>query len=109
MGILQTPSRLFGGIFKEIPFDVPEYSEKTKVVETSGPNGEELLLGYAYLEKTPFILMAVKDKSKLASSWYDARQKIVTYLVGSIAIILGVVLVVATYLVSKIHTADQIG
>jgi two-component system, NtrC family, sensor kinase len=106
-GILQTPSRLFGGIFKEIPFDVPHYSEKTKVVETRGPNGEELLLGYAYLEKTPFILMAVKDKSKLASSWYDARQKIVTYLVGSIAIILGVVLVVATYLVSKIHTADQ--
>lgn len=106
-GILQTPSKRFGSIFGEIALEIPKYSESTRVLEATGPDGEALFLGYAYLENTPFILMAARDKSFLMQSWYQARDQIVTYLLGSIAVILIVVLVVATYLVSKIHTADQ--
>ncbi|MGM0403734.1 MAG: sensor histidine kinase [Thermodesulfobacteriota bacterium] len=106
-GILQTPSERFGSIFGEIALEIPKYSESTRVIEAAGPDGESLLLGYAYLENTPFILMAARDKSSFQQSWYQARDQIMTYLVGSIAVILIVVLVVATYLVSKIHTADQ--
>jgi two-component system, NtrC family, sensor kinase len=71
------------------------------------PEGEELIVGYAYLDGTPFILMAAKTKSILMQSWLKARQQIILYLVVSIMIILIAVLAVATYLVSKIHTADQ--
>lgn len=106
-GVLQTPSERFGSIFGQMALEVPKYSESTRVTETAGPDGEALLVGYAYLENTPFILMAVRDKASLMSAWQEARQKIILYLVGSIAIILIVVLVVSTYLVSKIHTADQ--
>lgn len=106
-GTLQTPSDRFGNIFKQVTLEIPEYSESTNVFATSTPNGEELLVGYAYLEKTPFILMAVKDQSVLMGTWREARQQIIVYLVASILIILLVVFIVATYLVSKIHAADQ--
>ncbi len=106
-GVLQTPSERFGSLFGQLALEVPKYSESTRVTETTGPDGEALLVGYAYLENTPFILMAIRDKAFLMSAWQEARQKIILYLVGSIAIILIVVLVVSTYLVSKIHTADQ--
>jgi two-component system, NtrC family, sensor kinase len=106
-GILQTPSRSYGYMFETMVLPVPPYSESTRVFETIGPRGDELILGYAYLDGTPFILMAVKSKSILMQSWLKARQQIILYLVISIMIILIAVLAVATYLVSKIHAADQ--
>jgi two-component system, NtrC family, sensor kinase len=106
-GVLQTPSRTFGSILEKISLSVPEFAAKTQVFETRSPDGEKLLIGYAYIAETPFILMVVKIKDDLMRPWYKARRQLITYLVISITSILIVVLAVSTYLVSKIHTADQ--
>jgi len=106
-GVLQTPSRTYGKILEKAPLPVPEYAATTQVFETKSPEGEKLLIGYAYIEETPFILMVVKKKEDLMRPWYKARRQLITYLVISITSILIVVLAVSTYLVSKIHTADQ--
>jgi two-component system, NtrC family, sensor kinase len=106
-GILQTPTRRLGYMFEKMILPVPPFSESTQVFETRDPEGEELVVGYAYLEGTPFILMVAKTKSNLMQPWLKARQQILVYLVVSVMVILIAVLVVATYLVSKIHTADQ--
>lgn len=107
-GIMQTPSHRFGYIFEKMVMPVPPFSIKTQVFETKGPDNEDLVIGYAWLEGTPFILMVAKTKSILMRPWLEARQQIILYLILSILIILIAVLAVATYLVTKIHTADKI-
>ncbi|RPJ72720.1 MAG: two-component sensor histidine kinase, partial [Desulfobacteraceae bacterium] len=106
-GLLQTPSRSFGGILDPLSLAVPEFSDTTQVFDTQGPGGQRLLIGYAYIDQTPFVLMAVKTKDDLMRPWYKARRQLITYLLLSGSAILLVVLAVSTYLVSRIHTADQ--
>ncbi|MFO8090690.1 MAG: ATP-binding protein [Desulfatiglandaceae bacterium] len=106
-GVLQTPSRFFGKILEKISLPVPEGADSTEIFETLGRQGETLFVGYAYIKDTPFILMAVKNKDEMMRPWFKARAQITTYLLTSVAVILLVVLAVATYLVSRIHAADQ--
>ncbi len=78
-GVLQTPSRNFGGILDPLSLPVPEFSDTTQVFETQGPASERLLIGYAYIDQTPFVLMAVKTKDDLMRPWYKARRQLITY------------------------------
>jgi len=105
-GVLQTASRLFGSALGRIPIPVPEFSEKTRVLEVKSA-GEEFITGYAYISGTPFVLMAVKKKSELLKPWNETRKKLIVFLVLSITIILMVILRVSTYLVNQIHAADH--
>jgi two-component system, NtrC family, sensor kinase len=106
-GILQTPSHRFGRVFEKMSLDIPEYSTSTQVFETRDADGNPLVIGYAYLNQTPFILMVAKSKSVLMHPWQKERRQILTYMVAGVLTILLVALAVSTYLVSKIHTADQ--
>jgi two-component system, NtrC family, sensor kinase len=106
-GVLQTSSHSHGDVLKKISIPVPRYSINAEVLEEKKTNGESLVVGYAYIEDTPFILMIVKEKAALMNPWYKTRLKLIGFLAGSITIILIVILWVATYLVNKIYVADQ--
>ncbi|GBC61243.1 two-component sensor histidine kinase [Desulfonema ishimotonii] len=106
-GILQTQSRHFGNVLEKFPLPVPEFSLKTQVVETRGHKGEDIVMGYAYIKGTPFILMVATEKDELMAHWYTTRLKLIICLAVTIAIILLVILGIVTYLVSNIHMADQ--
>jgi two-component system NtrC family sensor kinase len=66
-----------------------------------------VVMGYAYIPDSPFILMIVKQYQVLMKPWYDTRVKLTGFLVISIAGIGLVTLGVTTYLVNKIYEADQ--
>jgi two-component system NtrC family sensor kinase len=106
-GILQTSSHSHGEVLKKISIPIPKLSANTEVLEEKAADGEPLVVGYAYIEDTPFILMIVKEKAALMNPWYRTRLKLIGFLAGSITIILIVILWVATYLVNKIYVADQ--
>ncbi len=106
-GVLQTPSRDYGNVLDRIPLSVPEYSPKTRVYEGVSPDKKQLVIGYAYIHDTPFILMIVKQKRELMKPWQKTRFQLIGFLVASIIIIVVVVLSVATYLVNRILIADQ--
>jgi len=105
-GTLQTSSRMHGDVLDTIDLAVPEYSDATRVYETRNRDGRSLLIGYAYIPETPFILMIVKQKAVLMEPWRDTRQKLIGFLAVSISAILVVIFAVTTYLVNKIHWAD---
>jgi two-component system, NtrC family, sensor kinase len=105
-GMLQTPSRLFGPPLQKIPIEIPEYSDKTQVIQTE-LYGAPLVLGYAYIQGTPFILMAAKSKNELMKPWDDTRRKLILFLSLSVTLILLVVLGVSTYLVNQVYAADH--
>ena len=105
-GVLQTPSRLFSNILQPMALEVPGFSEKTTVLEVSYQT-EPLIVGYAYIQDTPFILMAVKKKNELMKDWTETRLKLVGFLAISVSAILLVILWVSTYLVTQIFHADH--
>ncbi|MFO7667606.1 MAG: ATP-binding protein [Desulfobacterales bacterium] len=106
-GILQTPSRDYGNVLDRIPLPLPEISTKTNVYECNCPGNKQLVIGYVYIHDSPFILMIVKQKKELMKPWQKTRLQLIGFLISSIIIIVVVVLSVATYLVNRIHIADQ--
>jgi two-component system, NtrC family, sensor kinase len=105
-GVLQTPSRFFGDALEKLPLEVPAFAEKTQVMEIQ-LQAEPLVIGYAFIQETPFVLMAVKKKASLMKPWNETRQKLIVFLAISITVIVLVVLGVATFLVNQIFAADH--
>jgi len=106
-GIIQTPTRYAGRVLEKMSLPVPGYFEGSRVIEDVDLGGESLVIGYAYITHTPFILMIVKHKAEQMKAWYRTRTKLIGFLGASIVAILVVILGVATHLVNKIHLADE--
>lgn len=106
-GIIQTPSKHHGPLLDKVNLVIPEYSEKTSVLQTAGQDGTDLLVGYAYVRGTPFIVLVVKRTRELMNPLETIRMELLWILVVSIVIILLVIMAVATYMVNKIYIADQ--
>ena len=97
---------MFGPPLEHVPIRVPEYSDKTEVIQTE-LRGAPLVLGYAFIRDTPFVLMAVKNKTVLMRPWDDTRRKLIFFLALSVTLIVVVVVGVSTYLVNQVYTADH--
>jgi len=106
-GIVQTPSRYHGYIFDKIDIPIPEFSQRSHVKESSSKIGEPVILGYAFIENTPFILIIIKNKALLMAPWRESRLQILSFLILSIFFIVIVVLGGISYLVNQIFHADQ--
>jgi two-component system, NtrC family, sensor kinase len=105
-GIIQTMSRSHGSVLEHLPLGVPPSAERTEVYEIDNASGG-LIVGYAYIEGTPLILMVIKHQAELMKPWYAVRLNLVGFLAVSVLIILVVILGVATYMVEKIFVVDQ--
>ena len=106
-GVLQTPSRNYGDVHERTMLPVPEFSADPRVVEMTPARGHTLLVGYAFLPDTSLILMIVKDKDESMAAWAENRTRFFIFLFASIAVMLMAILGMATYLVNRIHQADQ--
>jgi two-component system NtrC family sensor kinase len=106
-GVLQTPSRHFGSILNKISIAVPEYAPKTRVFESIDANKDRIVIGYAYIPHTPYIMMMIKARDESIQPWYKTTWAFAAILATSIILILLVTLGVATHLVNQIHEADQ--
>jgi two-component system NtrC family sensor kinase len=106
-GLLQTPSNYYGEMLERIDLLIPEYSIHSQVVETVDKRGDPILIGYAYIENSPFILMVVKRSVEIMKGWRSIRQKINWFFGVSVVITLIVVLYASTMMVNRIYDADQ--
>ncbi|MBL0713919.1 MAG: hypothetical protein JJV98_09465 [Desulfosarcina sp.] len=106
-GLLQTFSRRYGEPFQKIPLPVPDPTDGTRIMDQVAPDGEPILVGYARIPDSAFILMIIRQKSGLTDLWLKPRMKLIGFLIFSILLILVSILGTATYLVDRIHKADQ--
>ncbi len=106
-GIVQTKSRYYGKVMERMTLPVPEYSERTQVEEVTTDDGKKLIVGYAYIENTPFILLVVKPKDDLMGPWYSTRMTLLAFMLMSIMAVIIVIFSVTTHLINKIHLADE--
>lgn len=105
--IIQTPSRSHGDVLSTVAIPVPKYSDRTQVSDYEDRTGAKYVVGYAYIDDTDFILMIVKPKSALMKSWYATRSNLIGFLLLSITLILGVIILVTTYLVNQMFFSDR--
>ena len=106
-GVLQTPSQSHGGVMERLGMSVPPYSEHTEVFEARDVDGSPIVVGYAYIPNSPFVLMVTKSKQELLKSWTKSREELLWFLVASVVMIVVVILSVSTYLVNRIYNADM--
>ena len=106
-GILQTSSKHYGPVLEKLTLDVPRYSSESKVYETRTGKGKELVIGYRFIDRSPFILMVVKDKGVLMRPWSGTRIQLILFLIFSITVISTVILGTATYMIRKMKIADE--
>ncbi|CAB1075914.1 hypothetical protein JY97_07680 [Alkalispirochaeta odontotermitis] len=106
-GVLQTPSRYYGPIFSKLALPIPQYSAKARVFESTDNKKDRIVIGYAHIPDTPYILMMVQPQGERIQPWYKTTWAFSIILAASIIMILLVTLGVATHLVNQIHEADQ--
>ena len=106
-GVLQTPSRYYGPVFNKISIAVPEFSSKARVFESINDKKDRIVIGYAHIPDTPYILIMIQEQSERIQPWYKTTWAFTGILAASIIMILLVTLGVATHLVNQIHVADQ--
>lgn len=106
-GAVQTPSLYHGNVLDVLPGVVPDYSEHTEVREQVDSDGRHVILGYAYIPESPFILMVISQKDELMDPWYQTRRVIYGLVAFSVVLILFVAHGVSLWLVNDIFIADQ--
>jgi signal transduction histidine kinase len=106
-GVLQTPSTMFGGALEQIPLVVPAYSHEARIIESMAPDGEPLMLGYAYIAHSPFVLILVSRQQDINEGWASLRRDLLAFLAVSILLILGVVLWGTTTMIRRLAKSDR--
>jgi len=106
-GLLQTPSKYYGKMHEIISLPVPEFLSHSQILETRDSAGRSLIMGYAYIDNSPFILMLIKPTKDIMQNWYTLRSEMILLICGSTIIIFLVIMSVSTYMVNRVYDADQ--
>jgi len=106
-GILQTPSNEYGNILEKSPIPVPPYSPRSEVIEQEDSLNDPYILGYAFIDNSPFILMEVIEPEAFMQNWLTLRNNLIWFLAISIILILIVIVWGSFHMVDKIREADM--
>jgi len=105
-GVLQTPSRFYGDVMGIAPIPIPPYSKNPEFDELRDSAGNSYVMGYAYIEKSPFICVIMRESGALMGNWFTLRAKRLGFLAASVTAILALIMGTSSYFVSRIRNAD---
>ncbi len=100
-GILQTPSRSYGGVLERARIPSLPYSPQAEVLEVDGR-----LVAYDQVRGSPFTLVMVSPEGALRSGGPALRRNLLVFLGVSVLLILGVVISGSTWMVGRAREAD---
>lgn len=106
-GILQTPSRFHGETLEKYPISVPPYTTSAVVEEKYGATGNRNIFGYAYIDKSPFILIVLKGSEDFMSNLLEVRSIVILFLVISMLIIVAIIVWSTAYVVKQAYKSDM--
>ncbi len=105
-GLLQTPSRQSGETLDPCPIATPSFSANAEVLEINNKDGQARLLGYAYIDKSPFIFVVLKSPEEVLKNWLYFESNMVWLLGITVVLIVAAVLWRSTTMVNHIREAD---
>ncbi len=90
-GFLQTDSKLYGKSLDKFPLKLSLFSKRTDILQTFDNHNRTILLSYAFVSNTPFILVEIASAESLMSNWSKNRNQLLLFLIVSIVLIILVV------------------
>jgi len=105
-GILQTESAFYGSILQKAPIKVPTGFRDAEIIQQQRANGARITSGYAFIEGSSFILMAIRRLENPLFHWLEHRSDVLWFLIASIILILFVITYGASRLVKQLREAD---
>ena len=105
-GILQTSSRFYGSLLEKYPQSIPPFAPNVIVTREYDSEGNPNIFGYAYIEKSPFILIVTKQSVDFMANLFKVREKLMWFLGISIIIIIIVILGSTAYMVKLLRKAE---
>jgi two-component system NtrC family sensor kinase len=105
-GILQTPSHVYGNILEACSLPIPPYTPNVMVKQEYDQQGNTNIFGYAYIEKSPFILIVTKHSEDYLANLFKLRTSSRRILIFSILLIVIVILSSTAYMVRQVYKSD---
>jgi two-component system NtrC family sensor kinase len=105
-GVLQTSSQLYGEPLESTPLPELPPSPEPQLLEVVDENGQQVVVCYAQIEQSPFMLVALSPRIALHAGWLPLRRDLLVFPAISIALILAVVFWGSIYIVSRLRDAD---
>lgn len=106
-GILQTDSAYYGKALGKIPFSMPAPSYEATIIESRNSEGQSMLLSFASIAETDFVLMAVKSTSGFLSNWLIVRTDLLLVFVFSALCIYFVAARSVEQLIERLRQSDE--
>ncbi|MDA3843690.1 MAG: ATP-binding protein [Candidatus Kapabacteria bacterium] len=104
--ILQSPSKYHGNILEKSDIEVPPYSLQTEVIESQN-NGTDIIIGYAYIKNTPFILIEITNPASIMSNWVSASNNLLGLVIVCIILMIIVIVWISRRMVSHVRHSDM--
>jgi len=105
-GTLQTPSRKYGEVLKQVPLDPPHNAPGVEVFRHADELGQAILLGYANIAGSPFVLVFVKPAREGGVGW-QVSARLLGFLCASTVLILAVILWGSSQFVRRIRAENE--
>jgi signal transduction histidine kinase len=105
-GVLQSPSERYGAALQSIRLPTPPRSGHTEVVEQRGQDGEPVLVGYVWIDDSPFTLMLVKPSRPATPGWLDPGVQLLLTLLFAAGLAAALVFLMARKLVRSFRDSD---
>jgi two-component system NtrC family sensor kinase len=105
-GILQTPSHVYGNILDVCPLQIPPYTPNVMINQEYDLQGNMNILGYAYIDKSPFILIVTKHSEDFLANLFIYRTASRRILYISILLIIIIILSSTAYMVRQVYKSD---
>jgi signal transduction histidine kinase len=106
-GILQTSSRFYGKILEKYPLTIPPFAPNAVVKPEHDSEGNTNIFGYAYIDKSPFILIVTKHSVDFMANLFKIRNRLMWFLGISIVIIVIVILGSTTYVIKLLRKSEM--
>ena len=106
-GVMQTPSKSYGGVLEDFPLPLPPVSYEANVIEEADAQGRQILLAYTHFVHAPFVLVAIKQAGDVLKSWYTLKTEIFFIFSASVLVILLVVFKLTDLLLKRMRESEE--
>ncbi len=105
--LLKNPASYCESIQQKIISSLPENDNESQIFQTKNEAGQPLIIGRIKIPKTSLLLVIIQNEETLLAGWRAPWIKLASFYGVGILVILVMVLTTATYVINKIHVADE--
>ncbi len=106
VGILQTASAFYGDVLDTANLTIPPHLPDREVIHDQQHGGDRMTMGFADIEGSPFILVALLKHQAAFKNWLYKRSGVIWFLLVSIVAILVVVSFRSKHIISRLQESD---